>query len=86
MILHFVEFLNYKPITGRITSQITNGFEVRIDDDLFKNKIIELDLKSNLTSDFILHNGYGFIKKNHIKEYISTDEIKTFFITNVNYS
>lgn len=68
-ILWYEEFLNFKPITGNITSLTKSGFEVKINQDEFHERIDKLNLTHLLTSDFIKHCGYGFLNQSTLNNF-----------------
>ena len=85
-LLWFDEFLNFKIINGKIITKITNGFEVKIDDEVFSDKIIENNLHAKLSPEFILKSGYGFLKQANINESLNEYDINSFYISTLNYS
>jgi small subunit ribosomal protein S1 len=85
-LLWFDEFLNFKMIKGNVTSKITNGFEVKIEEFLFNQKAIEKKLDSKLSPDFILQNGFGFLKQSYINENSNIEDLNSFYISTINYS
>lgn len=74
--LWYDEFLEFIPITGELFNVIKEGFEVKIDDHFFKEKISEKKLQSKLSIDFISHFGYGFL---HSKSLIGYYQALSFF-------
>lgn len=85
-LLWFEEFLNFKIINGNIKTKITNGFEVKIDDKIFNDKIIEKNLQDKISPEFILKSGYGFLKQANINEFLNEGDVNSFYISTLNYS
>ncbi|ADY51126.1 RNA binding S1 domain protein [Pseudopedobacter saltans DSM 12145] len=68
-ILWYEEFLNFSPINGEISFATEAGFEVKVDEEFFKRKILEKKIESKITDDFILHFGYGFLNTKYLTGY-----------------
>lgn len=85
-LLWFDEFLNFTLIKGDIKTKITNGYEVKIEEGLFNEKVVEKKLELKLSPDFILQNSYGFLNQVNMNDYLKKEEINSFYISTVNYS
>ena len=109
--LWYEEFLNIEPIEGKIVSFTKGGFEVKIDEEFFKSKLLEKEIDPLVSRDFISHFGFGFLHSNSLygfpkakalfnsfnkpcraktviesKDIELIEDIRTFYISNLNYS
>lgn len=69
-VLWFNEFLNFKIIPGKIFTINFPGFEVKIDNKFYENKIEELGLLTNFYSEPLVSKfGCGFMHRNNLRTY-----------------